>query len=336
MEREEALIERIERRLARAGDKLSREARRALVRGIGDDAAILRPDGRSDWVVSTDFSLEGVHFLADRHSPGAIGYRALARGASDLAAMGAQPQFFLLSLALPLGRCGRWLDEMLDGMAAAAAELRMRLIGGDTTREPKIIFALTVIGQTRHGEALRRDGARPGDSIFVSGRLGAAALGLVLVLWRLNKKAAYRRLLRAHLYPSIPIQLGQLLAKRRLASAAMDLSDGLSTDLGRLAKASSVGARVHLDRLPAVVVPESLARRGLDSTRLALHGGEDYGLLFTVPAKLAGKIPARVAGTDITCIGEIIRGRGVQVVDGQGRSRALRPRGWDPFRENGG
>lgn len=334
---EDQLIERISRRLSTG----RRKAPPALALGIGDDAAILRPGAREEWVLSTDFSLEDVHFLTAVHPPEAIGYHALARAASDLGAMGAHPEFFLLSLSLPGERTGRWLDHLLDGMARAARRLGLRLIGGDTTRWARVGMALTVIGRTARGRALRRDGARPGDRLYVSGRLGAAALGLELIL-RLHAKrprtgrltpAQRRRLLQPHLYPRIPIGLGIHLAENRLASAAIDLSDGLSSDLTRLARASRAGTRIFADRLPAVRVPRQLERRGLDALSLALNGGEDYGLLFTVPAARAARVPRSFQGTPITCIGEVVRGRGVVLVGPQGREQRLTAAGWDPFRK---
>lgn len=329
---EDALIARIARRLG-----ANRRAPASLRLGIGDDAAILRPDARHDRVLSTDLSLENLHFRLDSHPPGAIGYRALARAASDLAAMGAHPEFFLLSLSLPRERAGDWLDRMLDGMARAARRLRLRLIGGDTTRWPQVAIAITVLGRLAPGCALRRDGARPGDRLYVSGRLGAAALGLALLSSTRRRDTAnrgLRALLQPHLYPRIPLDLGIYLAENRLAAAMIDLSDGLSTDLDRLARASHVGARVFAARLPVVRVPATLARRRLDPLELALDGGEDYGLLFAVPAARAARVPRVFRGTPITRIGEIVAGHGVRLVDDAGRERPLPPHGWDPFRAN--
>lgn len=334
---EDQLIEHIARRLAPG----ARATSPALVLGIGDDAAILRPPAGEDWVFSTDFSLEDVHFLTGAHPPEAIGFRALARAASDLGAMGAHPAFFLLSLSLPHERIGRWLDRMLAGMARAARRLQLRLIGGDTTRWSKVALALTVIGRTAPGGALRRDGARPGDQLFLSGRLGAAALGLELLLRRQRgdrraarlAKATERRLLQPHLYPSIPLALGVHLAENRIASAMIDLSDGLSSDLARMARASRSGARIFLDRLPVVRVPAAIARGGLDPLPLALHGGEDYGLLFAVPSARVGEVPRSFHGTPITRIGEVVRRREVMLVDPRGRERPLTAAGWDPFRK---
>jgi thiamine-monophosphate kinase len=332
---EDALIARIGKRLS-----IGARAAPALRLGIGDDAAILRASATEDWIFSTDFSLENVHFRLDTHPPDAIGYRALARAASDLAAMGCEPAFFLLSLAVPRECTGKWLDAMLGGMHRAARRLSLHLIGGDTTCLSQVAIAITVIGRAVPGRVIRRDGARPGDLVCVSGRLGAAALGLAFLLQK--RRSATRRgaiaqrgnsLLQPHLYPQIPIALGLHLARQRLASAMMDISDGLSTDLARLAKASGVKARIHLDRLPAVRVPPALARRGIRAETLALHGGEDYGLLFTVPASHANRIPRAFRGVPITVIGEILQGRGLEAVEANGRIRPLPSAGWDPFRK---
>ncbi len=326
---EDQIIERIGKRIA--GRRVG--AVRDLILGIGDDAAILRPRADSDWVFSSDFSLEDVHFLTS-YPPEAIGYRSLARAVSDLAAMGAHPEFFLLSISLPAGRTGRWLDRVLGGMAQASRRYGLRLIGGDTTRWSKVAMAFTVIGRVDRGRAIRRDGARAGDRLYVSGQLGAAALGQILVSQRRRGVPAhdFQRLFRPHLFPEIPTELGRHLARNRLASAMIDLSDGLSTDLARLVRASRVGARIFIDRLPAVPVPAPLFRRGIRSRDLALNGGEDYGLLFTVPARRSDKIPGKFHGIEITCIGEIVSGRGVSLVESDGRNRCLPARGWDPFR----
>jgi thiamine-monophosphate kinase len=336
---EDELIGRILRQLGhRPGKRMTPPGTR-LVLGVGDDAAILRPASRFDWVVSTDFSLEDVHFHKITHPPEAVGYRALARAASDLAAMGAWPEFFLLSLALPPARAGRWLDRMLAGMSQAARRLGLRLVGGDTTRQPKVAIAITVLGRTRPGCAVRRDGARPGDRLYLSGKLGAAALGLELMLRNRTSRSPLRRnsrfpsFLNAHLYPNIPLGLGILLAENHLASAMIDLSDGLSTDLARLARASHVGARLWVDRLPMVPVPMSLERQGIDPLKLALNGGEDYGLLFAVRPGRAARVPRQFGRTRITCIGEITRSPQILLVDASGRKHALPAGGWDPFRQ---
>jgi thiamine-monophosphate kinase len=326
---EDKLIERIRRRIPSAEGGL-------LQRGIGDDAAVLRPAPGADWIVTCDQFLEGVHFLAAAHPPDVVGYKALARATSDIAAMGGRPQLFLLSLALPTERTGRWLDEMLSGMARAARRFGLRLAGGDTARSaaehPKISLSITVIGTVERGRALRRSGARAGDAIFVSGRLGAAQLGLELVLRGLHRERRFKRLLAPHYYPALALDLGQWLARYGLASAAMDISDGLSIDLYRLCQSSGMGARIHAQQIPYVAVAGEVRNLGLDALGLALDGGEDYALLFTVPQRWTARIPRSLRGTKLTRIGEIVRGRGLTLVAADGTSSPLEPGGWDHFR----
>ncbi|MGB6429694.1 MAG: thiamine-phosphate kinase [Candidatus Acidiferrales bacterium] len=329
MNKEDQLIERIQRRLkVRTGLVLDQAV---LSVGPGDDACVLRATRGHEWVASADAFIENVHFVRRLHPPASIGYKALARAASDLAAMGAAPRCFLLGLALPARSTSRWLDGFLDGMARAARKFGMALAGGDTSRARAIAINLTVLGEVQTGRAIHRSGARPGDRIFVTGRLGAAQLGLEIVLRGLSRRADLRRYLTPHLFPSPPIALGQWLARHALPSAMMDLSDGLSTDLNRLCRSSGVGARIREARLPMVSVPESLRRRGIDAPNLARDGGEDYQLLFTAPARAARNIPGTHAGVRITEIGEIVRGRGVSIVSAAGKSSPLTPRGWDHF-----
>jgi thiamine-monophosphate kinase len=322
-----------------------------LREGVGDDAAVIagRPQsgmGTRDWVLSCDAFLEGSHFLANVHPPDAVGYKALTRATSDLAAMGAVPRFFMLSLALPASRTGKWLDGFLSGMARAAQRLGMVLIGGDTSRNCTIVMNLTVGGVVARGHALTRAGARVGEGIYVTGRLGAAQLGLDLVLRGLHRNRSWKRLLAPHLFPNIHVELGHWLAsgnrRMRLATAAIDTSDGLSTELNHICRASGVGARVWAEEIPVVTVPESLRKKGFDPLELALHGGEDYQLLFTA----AGRMPDSYRGVQITRIGEIVspkNGRNarisanqeslVELIDACGVASLLTPRGWDHFRK---
>lgn len=318
------LIERIRRALP------SRS--RHLVLGIGDDAALLRTSAKHTLVLTCDQFLEGSHFIVDIHPPEVVGYKALARATSDLAAMGARPVCFLMTLALPVERTRRWLDGFLHGMARAAREFKLILAGGDTARSSKILISLTVLGEVNAGRAVTRAGARPGDFVYVSGTLGEAQLGLELILRGLHRKTACRGLLRSHFYPKIQLNLGAWLAEKKLASAMIDTSDGLSTDLTRLCVSSSVGARIYEEWLPRVSVPAALKKRGLDPLALALHGGEDYQLLFTVPPNKARRLPARFDGTRLTRIGEVTRTRGLQLVHHDGRIAPLMARGWDHFR----
>jgi len=337
MSSESRLIERVVR-------KLPSQIAGGLRIGIGDDAAVLRPRAGADWVLTTDAFLENVHFLLRVHPPEAVGYKALARATSDLAAMGARPRFFLLSLALPPSCTGKWFDRFLDGMARAARSFGLVLAGGDTTRNPLAAINLTVIGEVAPGQAVLRSGARPGDSICVSGTLGEAELGLRLLQrgghkfpagskWSPHPRKNLKSLLQKHLYPEPRLALGEWLAKNGTATAMIDTSDGFSTDLAHLCEASGVGARVWAARIPKVTVPNDLQELNLDPLRLALDGGEDYELLFTVPKRLARRLPRAVRGVPVTIIGEITRGRRVLLIDDAGREKTLRPQGWDPFRK---
>jgi len=303
----------------------------ALRLGIGDDAAVLRPPRHAEWVLTCDAFLENVHFLLRVHTPEAVGYKSLARATSDLAAMGAAPRFFLLSLALPARLTRRWLDQFLAGMASAARKFQLALVGGDTAEHATLAICITVIGEVAPGRAVTRAGARPGDLICVSGTLGAAQLGLELVLRALAGKRRWKPLLPPHLYPELRLALGQWLSRRRMASAMIDTSDGLSTDLARICAASGVGARLWASRIPCVRVPAALRGRGFDPLELALHGGEDYELLFTVPRRLSKNLPSFHQGVPLTRIGEITREKKIQIVRPDGGARPLLPRGWVHF-----
>jgi thiamine-monophosphate kinase len=349
---EEKLIERVRRQFpsSRVGEAGSfRAARRSrdnefgLRVGIGDDAAVLRPSRGSEWVVTTDAFLENVHFLRKVHPPKAVGYKALARATSDLAAMGARPRYFFLTLALPDACAGAWLDEFLRGMARASRRFGLILAGGDTTNYPVVVTSLTVLGEVEKGKAILRSGAKPGDLLCVSGTLGEAELGLRLVQSKLYKQKRWAGLLKKHLYPEPRLAVGEWLAARQYATSMIDTSDGLSTDLGHLCNASGVGAIVWEQKIPTVKIPAELQRpgagstwsppnKGLDPLDLALNGGEDYELCFTVPKKLAARLPRELGGVPITAIGEITRGKRAFSIDANGKSKRLLPGGWDPFR----
>ncbi len=328
MSSEETLIERV-----RLKFPASIHSPGAAVRvGMGDDAAVVRLRRGANWVVTTDAFLETVHFLRNIHPPEAVGYKALARATSDLAAMGARPRFFLMTLALPEACTGKWMDSFLDGMARAARGYGLTLIGGDTTKFPSALINLTVIGEAAPERAILRSGARPGDLICVSGKLGQAELGLQLFLQGLHRKKSWKNLLEKHLYPEPRLVLGQWLAARGRATAMIDISDGLSTDLGHLCRASGVGAKVFAEKIPMVGVPPALRRLGLDPLRLAVNGGEDYELLFTVRKNFFGRLPPKMGGVPITIIGEITREKKICLIDAKGWSVPLPARGWDPFR----
>jgi thiamine-monophosphate kinase len=298
--------------------------------GIGDDAALLSPRPGYEIVLTCDWFLEGTHFLRDRYPADSVGWKCLARAVSDIAAMGGDPRCFLLSLALPETHTGRWLNEFLSGLRRAARKLKCPLAGGDTTRSLSILANVTVVGEIRSGRALLRSGARPGDIIYVSGRLGAAELGLRR-FGRLHRVTRNDAALNKHLYPEPRLALGRWLSDRQIATAMMDLSDGLSTDLPRLCQASGVGARLDASRIPVVRVPNRSHVERVEALDLALHAGDDYELLFTVRPAKARRVPRAFGGFPLTAIGEITRDRGL-VVQRDGRGQPLPPGGWDPFR----
>ncbi len=326
---EAAVLGRIEKIAAGAASRSS-----AVRLGIGDDAALFKGRSGCEQILTCDWFLEGTHFLRDRHPPDAVGWKCLARAGSDVAAMGGMPRCFLLSLALPASHTGAWLDQFLDGLRRAAERFGCVLAGGDMTRSKDILINVTVVGEVRKGLAVLRSGAHPGDRLFVSGRLGEAELGLRRI--RALKRQANSRdpVLGKHLYPEPRLALGRWLAEKRLASAMMDLSDGLSSDLPRLCSASGVGAKLELKKLPMVRVPESPRRPGGDPIEMALHGGDDYELLFTVPRKKLKLVPRSFQGIPLTAIGEITLEEALVRIDEAGKEVPLPILGWDPFRNS--
>jgi thiamine-monophosphate kinase len=297
--------------------RLGRAAAPGMRVGIGDDAAVLNVPGRWELLVTTDLFVEGVHFRREWLPAAAAGRRALCRALSDIAAMGGEPRFAFLSLAVPsasslrppassLQPSASWVRGFLRGFAAAARSFHVALAGGDTgsSGSGALLADVIILGTAPKGTAALRSGARPGDGLFVSGRLGAPAAAL----------DSGRR--PPPIHPRLA--LGKHLRSHRLVTAMMDLSDGLSTDLNRLIRESGVGAEVDVDRLPLA-----------GTLQQALNGGEDYELLFTVPEAGAGRLPRSIAGVALTCIGRITGGRGAWLVDSRGRRRKLRPGGWE-------
>jgi thiamine-monophosphate kinase len=300
--------------------------------GPGDDAALWAPRQGYEAVLTCDWFLEGSHFLRGTHPPGSVGWKCLARAVSDVAAMGGEPRCFLLGLAVPATRTGRWLSQFLAGLRRAAGRFGCQLAGGDTTRRGEILVSVTVFGEVRAGEVVLRSGAKADDLVFVSGRLGEAEFGLRSVRRGLTANQRDSLSVRKHLYPEPRLAIGQWLAKGRMASAMMDLSDGLSTDLPRLCAASGVGALIDARAIPCVDPTESRGLTSANRLALALNGGDDYELLFTVHPAKARRVPTQFQGIPLTCIGEIARRRQIQIVQLNGRKKRLLPGGWDPFR----
>ena len=314
--------------------KAGRRAGNGMVAlGIGDDCAVLRPRRREDLLVTTDLSLENVHFRRDWHPAASVGHRCLARGLSDLAAMGARPEAAFLSLAVPPSLtvpAGKsWLQGFLDGFLALADRHDVALAGGDTARSPRgaggglVTADIVLVGSVPRGKALLRSGARAGDIIYVTGALGGSAAELKALE---RRPAAFRveeQSGHPHLYPEPRLAAGRKLMRRGLANAAIDLSDGLSTDLAHLCDESGLAAVIEAEALPVD------ARATLQQ---ALHGGEDYELLFTASAKTS--IPRRLGGVSVHPIGRMQKpGKGPQILLQQaGKSAALPPGGWEHFR----
>ncbi|HJZ65132.1 MAG TPA: thiamine-phosphate kinase [Candidatus Acidoferrum sp.] len=325
-----ALLQKIER-AARSGGQNRQNF--GIQLGIGDDAALWRPRKGYETVLTTDWFLEGRHFLRDVHPPESVGWKCLSRAVSDVAAIGGDPRCCLVSLALPSDCAREWLDQYLKGLSRAARKLDCFLAGGDTTRFRAILINVSVVGEVKSGTAVKRSGARAGDRIFVSGKLGEAELGLTLLKKGKIGPRAEKALLQKHFYPTPRIALGSWLASNRLATAMMDLSDGLSSDLARLCSASGTGARIFREKLP--VSGGAFARRFDMKQRFntALHGGDDYELLFCVKRSQAARIPRRYAGVGLTEIGEITVRTGITLIDSSGNQSLLEAAGWDPFRK---
>jgi thiamine-monophosphate kinase len=326
---EDRLIEIVERAANRSGRKS-----RPLKLGIGDDAALFLPKPSHETILTCDWFLEGIHFLLDKHPADAIGWKCLARALSDVAAMGGQPACFLLSLALPKKLIDRWLKGFIGGLTRAARKFHCPLAGGDMTRRADTLINVTVVGEIAAGQAALRSGASPGDVIFVSGRLGLAELGLQLLRSQRTTKSGNSKdsWLQKHLYPEPRLHLGQSLTEKHLVTAMMDLSDGLSSDLTRLCSASRVGARIATEKLPTAQIAglKALLPK-FDQLDIALHGGDDYELLFTVPRNKSRKIPKSFQGVPLTEVGEITSQRKLLLVDSNGKERPLIAEGWDPF-----
>ena len=306
--------------------------RGGLTLGVGDDAALIRLRPGTETILTTDLLVEDVHFLLRREPARSVGHRALARGLSDVAAMGGIPRFALVSLAVRKGFQGTWLREFYQGFFSLARRFGVKLIGGDTSLAPRATTVdMILVGEAVKGGAVRRSRARPGDKIFVSGRLGRSALGVKILRSKAGAKSSlHQRILRHHLYPQPRLALGQWLATNQLATAMLDISDGLAIDLHRLCDASGVGAHLLADHIP-LAEPGPGWVKFPDLLNLALAGGEDYELLFTVPPKKVPQIPAAYRRTRLTQIGEIAKERRVEIISRLGEKKLLPLVGFDHF-----
>ncbi len=283
-------------------------------------------EGR-DFLVTTDFTLEGIHFRRDWHPPESVGHRCLARGLSDIAAMGGEPVAVFLSLAFPHDLPQSWVGRFARSLISLAAKHGVTVAGGDTAESPDGILAdIIVVGTVSKGKAILRSGAKAGDRIYVSGELGGSAAALVRM--RGGRKKVKPRDYVRHFYPEPRVDVGRVLREKKLASAMIDTSDGLSTDLAHICEESGVGAEIDPSLIPRSSVGNPAREVDLD---LALHGGEDYELLFT--AQLGKRVPRHIAGVAISQIGVITRSRGIFVRNPKRVGYELHARGWEHFRK---
>jgi thiamine-monophosphate kinase len=310
--------------------------------GIGDDAAILSHTPRTHLVISTDLLIEDIHFSRRTSSWYDLGYKAAVANLSDIAAMGATPTYILVALALPAHLNHHDWKELYRGLSVPCKTHDVQLVGGDTSASPTSLFlAITILGQIQPNHGLTRGGAHEGDIIYVSGSLGNSAAGLACLTRQPGpgNTSALRQpmkfLVKRHLRPTPRIELGRLLASHRFASAALDVSDGLSGDLGHLCQQSGVGALIEKARLP--MSPHLIAyasQRNLDPFPWVVHGGEEYELLFTVPSKNQRRLEQAVKRlkTPVTPIGVITSRRsGLQIVHRDGTTHKLVPQSYVHF-----
>lgn len=299
-----------------------KELAEGLIRSIGDDCAVISRTDRSVWLLSMDSLVEQVHFDLRFHPPYQLGRKAVSVNVSDVAAMGGRPQFLLLSLGLTPDRDQEWFEEFMAGLESACREYGCLLIGGDTVSSPRALtLTLTIIGEQDREAVIYRSGARPGDDIWVSGKLGLAAAGLDLLRLGIGlENDEFGSLLTRHLDPQARVELGLRLARSRVVRAMLDLSDGLATDLAHLCKESGVGARVEARFLPGYPALDRAAvlldRQPID---WMIRGGEDYELLFTASPAAGKSIQALAARQDVPVsrIGRIVREQGVVLIRGE-------------------
>jgi len=304
--------------------------------GIGDDAAVLEPEKNRLEVLSVDALVEGVHFDRAFTPPHAIGHRALAVNLSDLAAMGATPRVCLVSLALPSAFAIADFDAMIDGLVALARRHRVHVAGGNLTRSPgPLIVDITVAGTVKRRQVLTRNGARPGDELYVSGSIGAAAAGLDMLKQHAADPATNNPCVTRYLYPQPRVRMGMLIARNRAASAGVDLSDGLADAVHQIAQASGVGAVVDAEAIP--IEPEArewFAGRADDPLRSSITGGDDYELLVAVRPRVARRLGAalRHGEAPLTRIGVCTENPATVLNCGGGSGSIPLPAGFHHFR----
>ena len=312
-----------ERNFIKQIEALTPASKDGLIKGIGDDCAVLAKSREQATLLTTDTLIESVHFDPAWHPPYLLGRKAAAVNISDIAAMGGQPRFALLSLGVSVATEEYWLNQVMTGFQSMLEEHNMILIGGDTVSSPALMFSVTIIGEMNANKALYRSGAKPDDLVWVSGPLGEAAAGLEICRSHEKECERWPSLVKAHLDPRPEVELGRILAKSGMVNSMMDLSDGIATDLAHICTASSTGAEILAADIPfSESLLQAAATLHLNPLNLALRGGEDYQLLFTSPPEHATALPRLVrdqTGGEIFRVGRITSGQGVTLQDNDRR-----------------
>jgi thiamine-monophosphate kinase len=308
-----------------------------VIKGIGDDCSVFRTRGDLVALLTTDMLVEGVHFQRERIPPYTLGRKSIAINLSDIAAMGGNPREALISIAIPETVPVEYLDSVYEGMKSMAREFGVNLLGGDTTSSPShLVINVALVGEAREEEVLYRSGAEPGDVLFLTGPVGASAAGLDSLL--MNRSFEGQDvLLEAQFDPQPHVQAGRIISGLRVAHSLIDVSDGLAGDLGHICTESKVGAIVEEGKIPTTEPFRAYCNRfGLDPMHLAMHVGEDYVLLGTVPAESSSKLKRALeaGGCAFFPIGRIVGAAGIQLVGRDGSGRVIRPSGWDHFRRS--
>ncbi len=322
------LIDRISRILPRVESK-------DLLLGIGDDAAAIRMDNHRALLITCDIQVENRHFRLDHISPYQLGYRAMAVNLSDIAAMGGTPTYAVVSLGLPTDFPLKSYDQLFEGMSDALKTFGGYIIGGNLARTTEVLVVdITLLGETNPARIMTRAGARAGDRVFVTGNLGASGAGFQLLeKYGMHFPVKFKDLVERHLTPVPRVEAGRQIANSGIATAMIDVSDGVASDLYQICRMSHVGAEIREDQLPLADQVEDVAGvTGMHTRDLALHSGEDYELLFTVREETSLEQLQALSGIAVTEIGRIVpQDGGYSLIDSRGHSIPLKPVGWDHF-----
>ena len=307
-----------------------------LILSIGDDAAAFRPQPGYLLLVSSDALIEGVHFEKELTSAEALGWKALAVNLSDIAAMGGNPLYATTTLGIPAATSPRFIAGFYRGLNRLASKHGVVIVGGDTCSSPKALFIdLTILGEVKPRQLLTRSGAKPGDVLFVTGTLGESAIGLELLKTKTKASRSHNHYIERHLRPSPRLVIGRYLSSHQIASALIDISDGLSTDLHHLCEQSQVGAVIEGSQIPhpklSAAMKEELAKSPMN---YALNGGEDYELLFAVPSQKTYLVPSHIKGIPVHAIGKITGQKGICSIKEATRTHRLPAAGFDHFKNS--